>query len=338
MTSPAMTRPPRVTTACLFVGMSCALLVMYVASALANWGSIEVQEQVAKVLADDSLKAQGWTVDDVMGYLRWALMLVAAVGATGIVFAIYTARGHQASRVIITVFCGLASVAFLLGGSLLGILPAAFSIFCGTYLWSADARQWFAVKNGKIDPAELAVEKPRPNPFADATPAQPEANPAQPAAQPVATAVQPRTQKLARPDGVLIGVLIAVIMSSMVVVVCGLNAAFYLISREEYLSLINDNAMMRDAVADSGVSAASFARLIFIVCSIATVLSLAAIAAAGAAVAGNPRGRSALVVLSAITIPVAIIPFPFGLIWVAAAIATLVLLRRPDSRAWFARS
>ena len=64
---------------------------------------------------------------------------------------------------------------------------------------------------------------------------------------------------------------------------------------------------------------------------------LAATAAAGATLAGKQSGRTAFVVLSFTTSPISIIAFPIELVWTAASIATLVLLKRPEFRAWFAR-
>ncbi|MEO6471170.1 MAG: hypothetical protein ABIR57_04850 [Aeromicrobium sp.] len=88
MNAPALTRPPRVTTACLYVGLSCLILLFGAGSTLANWGSIEVQDQVRKVLAEEPFKTYGLEVTDVMGWLRWALIGAAAVAAAGIVFAV----------------------------------------------------------------------------------------------------------------------------------------------------------------------------------------------------------------------------------------------------------
>ncbi|MGZ8758603.1 MAG: hypothetical protein ACXWXV_03385 [Aeromicrobium sp.] len=332
------------TTACLFVGLSCAMLLFYVTSTLSDWGSIRVQDQIAEVLADDRLNPSGLEVTDVMGWLRWALMGAAAVAVSGIVFAIYTALGHQASRVILTIMCGLGSLVFLAGG-LFGILPAAFSIGCGIYLWTPDSRLWFDVKNGKVLPPEVA-EKPRVDPFATPVPppvldrpTEPPVFPApqtatdQAARQPIAA-----TTRTPRPKSVLGAGLIGLIMSSMVALVTGVNALAYLVARGEYVRVLSENPLMQDTVREIGMSPADLTRALFIGCAIAAVAALAAVAAAGATLAGNRTGRSLLVILTILTLPISIAAFPVGLMWTAGAIVTLVLLRRPESRAWFARS
>jgi len=321
-----------VTTACLFVGLSCAMLLFYVSSTLSDWGSIRVQDQISEALADDRLNPTGLTVTDVMGWLRWALMGAAAVFVAGIVFAIYTARGHQASRVILTILCGLGSLVFLAGG-LFGIIPAAFSIGCGIYLWTPDSRLWFDVKNGKVEAPE-AAEKPRVDPFA--TPVTP------PVAEtpvettgPVAPVVAGRAPI---PKPVLGAALIVLIMSSMVAMVCGINALAYLAARGEYVRLLSENPLMQDAVRQLGMSPVDLARALFIGCATATAVALTAVAAAGATLAGKRTGRALLVMLTILTLPISIVAFPLGLMWTAGAIVTLVLLKRPESLAWFAKS
>ncbi|MDQ3157122.1 MAG: hypothetical protein M3Q98_10425 [Actinomycetota bacterium] len=333
MTSPALTRPPRVTTACLFVGFSCALLLFYVTSTLSDWGSIRVQDQIAEVLADDRLNPSGLKVDDVLGWLRWALLGAAAIAVSGIVFAIYTALGHQASRIILTIMCALGSLVFLAGG-LFGILPAAFAIGCGIYLWTPDSRLWFDVKNGKALPPEVAA-KPQVDPFATPVPPPMLDRPAETAPQSQPVDAYTRTQ---RPKSVLGAGLIALIMSSMVAFVCGINAFFYLAAKSEYVRLLSENPLMQDTVREIGMTPTELAQALFIGCAIAAVVALAAIAAAGATLAGNRTGRTLLVILAILTLPISVAAFPVGLMWTAGAIVTLVLLKRPESRLWFARS
>lgn len=308
------------------------MLLMYASSALSNWGSIEVQDQVRKVLADDRFNSAELEVSDVMGWLRWVLMGAAAMSAAGIVFAIYTALGHQASRVILTVMCALGSLVFLAGG-VFGILPAAFAIFCGIYLWTPDSRQWFAVKNGKALPPETA-EKARLDPFAStATPAVLDTT--APATADTASADTASTVRTPRPKAVLGAGLIALVMSSMVGFVTGIYVLGYLLSKGEYARLFAENPLLQDTMREVGMSSAELARAMFIGCAIAVVLALAAVAAAGATLAGMRSGRAVLVILTILTVPISIAAFPVGLMWTAAAVVTLVLLRRPESRAWF---
>lgn len=325
MTEPALMRPPRVTTACLFMGLTCAILLFMIGSMLSNWGSIEVQDQVRKALADEPLKGSGLSVAEVMGWLRWALMGAAAVISTGIVFAVYTARGHQASRIILTVMCGLSALVFLAGG-LFGVLPGAFSIGCGIYLWTADSRRWFAIKNGKAVAPVVA-----PAPVADLP------SSVAPVVASQAPADDAPAHRLPRPGSILGAGLTALIMSALVAFVCGVNALGYVLAKDEYVRVITEHAMMKDVVRQAGMTPAAFAHVVFVGCLIAAVVALLAVAAAGATLAGNRAGHIALLGLTILTLPVSVAVFPVGLVWTAAAVAVLVLLRRPESREWLGR-
>lgn len=340
MTSPALMRPPRVTTACLSVGVGCLLTLSFAAQALSDWGSLEVQEQVRSVLSDERLSSAGLEVDDVIGMLRWILMGVAAVSASGVIFAIFTARGHEASRVILTVMCGMAALLFFILG-VVGVLFAAIAIFCAVYLWTPDAREWFAIKNGRR-PAPVSASAPVSAPAAQ-TPADPfvpaTGAPVAPGVGPMGHAEvgsTPRPARPIRPNSVIAAGLIALIMSSLVVVVCGLNALAYLVDRSEYVRLLTESPLMKDTVDQLGMSPARLAELLFIGCSVAAALALTAVAATGAMVAGMTLGRIALISLTFVMLPVSVLAFPVGWLWTAGGVVTLVLLQRGESRAWFA--
>ena len=345
MTSPALIRPQKVTFACIFVGVSSLIMLVSIGSTLSNWGSIELREQIASLLADDPFRGAGLETGDVLGWLRWVLMAGAAVAAAGIILAIWTAKGHQPSRIILTVMCGLASLLFLAGG-IWGILPAAFAIGCAFYLWSSEARVWFALKNGKALPVGSnpplgghafaappeAIGSNRPEVGAPSVPAGSLAYPAAADAPPL-IAVQ-----ASRPKSVFVAALVAICASGLVALVCGVNAIAYLVAPDAYVTLLEDQPMLRDSgiLDDLGMSVATFAKVIFAVCAAVTILVLAAIAAAFLVIRGSKAGRIALVVLSAITVVLSIVTFPVGLPWTAAAITVIVCLSRPAARAWFA--
>lgn len=340
MTSPALIRPPRVTTACLFFGTICLLTLFQAGSALANWGSLEVQDGIRSALEGESLKSLDLTVDDVLGWLRVLLIGMCAIAAAGIVFAIYTAKGHQPSRVIMTALLGLSSLLFLFVG-ILGIIPAAFSIFCAIYLWTAEAQRWFAVKNGKI--AAPAVDA-RPNAFAEAPPA-PAASPdaqtvAQPAVQPgvhqgqgqVAAVAAPRP-----PSAVQAAGLVTLIGSSITFLLSGVALLVFLTtSRAEILRAYDDSpTWQRWGVSEAEISDAIDNSII--ICAVAAVLSALAIVAAIALLLNKKAGRIATLVLACITVPFGVLSI-VGLPWAIAAAVVVYLLQKAEVRSWFAAS
>lgn len=320
MNSPAVIRPPRVTTACLFLGMSCVIVLSFLVSWLSGWGSLTVQKDVRNT----------FHITEIPDWLQQALLGGAAVAAVGIVFAIYAFRGHQASRVILTVYAGLMTAVFLTQGAF-GVFPAVFAIACGIYLWTAEARQWFGITNGTIEPPEPA---PRPDPFS--VPVPPPVLEAPVEAQPAPVAVvAPPVNPGVRPQNVLFAGLIAIIMSALVAFFCGINVLLYVTAKSEYLRAFRESRMLQDEIKKTGMTVDGVASTLFVVCSIMAVAAALAIVAGAFVLAGKPLARTFLVILSVPTAAVSIILVPFGLIWAAGAIATIVLLRRPESRAWF---
>lgn len=143
----APSRPPRLTTACLFLGLASGLLAVSSFSGLSNLMSIDMRQSVTEAMSSGPLDATGISVDTVLGWMRWVLTAGTIVAACAVVFSIYAWRGHRPSRVIVTVWAGVAALFFLAGG-LWGMLPAAFCIYCAVVLWTSDVRRWFAAVNG----------------------------------------------------------------------------------------------------------------------------------------------------------------------------------------------
>src|SRR5699024_1008115 len=123
----APSRPPRLTTACLFLGLASALLAFSSFSGLSNLMSIDMRQSVSDAMSSGPFDASGVSVDTVLSWMRWVLMAGTILAACAVIFSIYTWRGHRPSRVIITVWAGVAAL-FFLGGGLWGILPAAFCV------------------------------------------------------------------------------------------------------------------------------------------------------------------------------------------------------------------
>lgn len=146
-------RPHKVTTACLVAGMGSVLVLLSVFASLSTWGSLETRQQVQEAVANAPFDVGD--VDTVLGWLRVALMGVAAMAAAGIVLAIFTAQRHRGARVALSVLAGLSALAFLATGAY-GILPAAVTAFSIVYLWSKESRAWFAGETGtsSSDPLE----------------------------------------------------------------------------------------------------------------------------------------------------------------------------------------
>lgn len=336
MNDKPLPRPPKVTVACLFIGLTCGFLLLQFISTLSQWGSIELQEQVAEAL--DGPVGVDLSVDTVLSWLRVLLNVLAAGAAAGIVLAVFAARGHQASRVLLTVTAALLALVFVSVG-LLGLLPAAFAIGCAFYLWSPEARTWYAAKNGRVTAAPAPA---RPDPFAappaGATPdaqrtaVAPAGAPAPqpgPPAQPWTGPAGPR-----RPQSVLTAAIVMLSSAGVVAGVAGLNALLYLVSPDEYVKLLEQQPLMTDSVRELDTDAETLARWMFVGCSALTVLSLLGVLAGALLLTRVKGARVFALVMCAVTFVVGLAAVPMGWPWAAAAALVVWWITRQDARAW----
>lgn len=334
-------RPSSVTSACLFVGLSCVILLVSVVQALGSWGSIEAQEQLAAVLDEQPLSGMGLSMDQALDTMRAALYVAALVCLLGVVFAIYTFRGHGPSRFVLTVVCALAAVGFILTG-LIGILLAAFVLSSAFMLWSPESRDWFALKNGRTPPVRAQRPASRVDAVAPSAvaPGRPEA-PAGPAA-PAASAPQPtpRSAGAAGRQRIPREVLIASVTTLVTWLTVGFVALMIVLSfiftTDSFADIAaSDPALaeqvetLRDTIGDVAPSWAVAALVV-------GVMSLVAAVAAVAGMLRRSAGRAGMVMLSYGGIVLSALVLPVGLPWAAAAVITIVLLNRPVARAWFA--
>lgn len=341
MNDKPLPRPPKVTVACLFIGLTCGFLLLQFISTLSQWGSIELQEQVAEAL--DGPVGVDLSVDTVLSWLRVLLNVLAVGTAAGIVLAVYAARGHQVSRVLLTVTAALLALVFVSVG-LLGLLPAAFAIGCAFYLWSPEARTWYDAKNGRVT---AAPAPPRPDPFA-APPAGATAEAQRTAAAPAGPAAAyqahqpspaqpwrgPAPAGPRRPQSVLTAAIVMLSSAGVVAGVAGLNALLYLVSPDEYVRLLQDQPLMADSVRELNTDAETLARWMFIGCSILTVVSLLGVLAGGLLLARVKGSRVFALVMCAVTFVVGLAAVPMGWPWAAAAALVVWWITRQDARAW----
>jgi len=327
----APTRPSSVTSACLFVGFSCFVLLSYVVQALSSWGSIETQEQMSSLLSERPFDSLDVSVDEALDGMRLVLFVAVAICLLGVVFAIYTARGHSPSRVALTVVCAFAAVGFVMTG-IIGVLLAAFAVSSAFMLWSQESRDWFALKNGRTPPVRVP-RAPRAVPSTDPFVQQPGAQ--------HQVALQERPAPPVGAGGIPREVMIASVTMLVTWLTVGVAALFvvlvFLFTSDSFANSTTDPALLeqieklRETTGDVGPGLAGAA----------FVLGLLSLVGAAAAVAGLLRrsiGRMGMLVLSYGGILVSAMVLPYGVLWAGAAVVTIVLLNRPVSRAWFTRA
>lgn len=338
-------RPPRpqaLTLTCIFVGVGSALLLVNLVSTLSSWGSIELQDAVREALATEPLKEAGIGLDQALDALRYAAYVGVVLTASGAVFALYAARGHRTSRVMLTILCGLAFLVFAAIG-LPGLLPAAFAGVCGWSLWTAESRRWFDQVNGRAVPAlATATRTGAADPFAAVPPSstpEVEAPATFPSAgeQP-ATPAPSRAASAARPRSVTVAV-VTTVVSCAVVGFFGLIALLVsTIGADAYRSALSEPGMAQDWLRSAGVDADQVIGLLRLSSTVWLVLSAIGLAAAIATAKRMSAGVVALRIVAALTVGVSVFFLPLGIVTAAAAVVVVVQLRRPDARAWLARA
>ncbi|GAA3523481.1 hypothetical protein GCM10022234_19710 [Aeromicrobium panaciterrae] len=301
-------RPPSVTMACVYVGLTSLIVFGYLVSALSDWGSIELQESVRDALDDPAFDGVNLSVTEVIEWLRRIAYVVVFLSIAGIVFAVFAARGHRGSRVYLTVMCGLAFVGFVAVGGLAGLLPAALAVVCAMQLWSPESRAWFDAKNG-------------------VTPARPAEPIVVPAAAPAAVAAP--TRELAKPER--IAGLVTMIGSWLVVMFSAYFVLVYTTARESYVDSISKGSTRR-AFDDLGVEPSDFVTWMFIYFVVCGVLALLACASAALLLRGVSRARTTTMVLAVVSLPMSVALVGVGWPWTAAAIVVIVMLNKREAR------
>ncbi len=336
-------RPRSVTLGCIYGGLGGILATITLIETLQGWGSLEMQEALVSGLRQVGAEAN---VDALLPTLRWVVMalLVAAIAAT--VFSFHAARGHQASRVGLTVLAALAGVIFAFAG-VAGLLPTIMAALIIYLLWSAPARQWFAVVNGRT-PLSLGAEPsvsagppaPRP-PVYD--PAQYPDHPAPPSVAPQGAGVQQPAPyatpgPAGRPRPVTLALAISGVGALFGLFGSGLVLLALVAMRDEVVRQYGSNDLLKGQLDSAGLTAEQMVTIGTWLFAAWTLVSLAGVAATAWAATGRASGWWALLIVSVLTAASAAIGLPLGLLWIVGAIVVIVQLTRPETKAWFRRA
>ena len=327
----ALPRPPAVTMACAFVGISSLLLLLELVQALTTWGTIEMQKGLEPTLT--ALRDNGFdlTMVELLRILRWVGLTSVLLAVAGVVFAAYAVRGDRVSRV------GTTAVAVILGVLVLslgwlGVLQTVLLLAAAVALWSRDARAWYDAKNRPEDEhapidvfAGAAASSSTASSLPEASTGEAPAPPAQ---------VEP-PRPTHRPKAVLAAGLVTVFGSALTGGVAALFLAVYGFARAEYVQMVQDGPFagwFEPGEIDAALQTAFWA------CVVMLPLAVTGLAAGLSLLARLPVGRVATLVLAWITAAAGVVLVPFGLLGTGAAIAVIVLLNRAESRAWTANA
>lgn len=347
MTATTPKRPPTLTATCVYLGVFALIQTISAIDLISTWNGENGADRVKVAL--EALRDSGMSQGEAESFYKGFLTVLAAMAASGIVFAIFTARGDRASRwglTIVMAVVGLFFFAGVSGGGFLDVLLGAFSVAFTTRLWRGDAKAWFrALAGHEPAPRPDVPDAPRPlvgasSPAAASTHPSAADTPAQPASPPPVTyqlppAPQPRREPLPRSVGIatwttLVASIVVAGFSALAVIVLG-------VAGDDFERYMRDSPLS-DSFIDPDMDFDAFRRRTLMIYGLALVLALGGIAAASWVLVKRRSGDVLLFVMAVVTIVMSLLAFPIGLPFGAAAIVVIVQLRKPESRRWFART
>lgn len=269
-------RPPRLVMTCVYLALAGTFHLVQSVVVLADWyGSGE--EQVKRFT--DPLVDSGMARGDAETVFRVYLAVLAMLAGAVVVFGIYTALGHGLSRILVTVLAPLMALLGLGQGMFFSIAVCVIVVMSLVQLWSLEVRRWFALLAGKEPPPEPVAAAAATWPPPQSTDlAGTQQVPAQWQGHPQAYAQGYPPRPPARRDTVKTLSLIALIVSSLLALGCGVYLLMYEFAREELVREQLDSGMnwmdlseseIRDSMAD--LAAASWVGLGL--CLVAAVVS-----------------------------------------------------------------
>jgi hypothetical protein len=351
MTDTVAKRPPTLVGACLYLGSLSAIIAIRALVFVSTWNADNRASEVAGTLRQ--LRDAGLSRADAETTYKVIVTIVAVLAACGVVFAVYTARGQQASRVGMTIVVGLsgfASFAGFIGGDFLFVMIGALAIVFLVRLWTGEIRTYFRTLAGHAPPppaapkpAVVSAAAQAPQHPASQAPTQAPGPPPGPQVQgygpPPPGYYQPVPQRPGvLPKPVSIAVWTACISSAVVVAFSALGLLSLGLIGSDYEELMRDSPLGDDLIKSAGMTYDQLYRTSLTVLGLCLALSLAGLAAAVLVLVKKRSGDVFLFVMTVVTIIASILLFPAGLPWTAAAIVSLVHLRKPESKAWFSQT
>jgi hypothetical protein len=151
-----------------FVILGSVFLVASVYDSLTTLNSVDMREEIGRVLASGSGQGLGLGVDGAVSIMRVALMVAGACAAAAAVLGVYVLQRHRQARIALSVVAVPLLLTAPFTGGLFGALVAAATLT----LWTGPARDWFAGRPVRESPRQLAERREdRPAPSRDLPPA-----------------------------------------------------------------------------------------------------------------------------------------------------------------------
>ncbi len=330
-------RPPQVTVAGWTIAIASGLLVVSVFDSLGRLRSVDMRQQLTEALDSASARGLGITVDQATDLMHVALVVTAVAAVAASILGIFVLQRHTGARIGVSVLAVPILLAAPFAGGFWGTLVACAAIL----LWTRPARDWFAGR----PPTPVLVSGPAepPEPSGPSAPLSPPAAPpslAQPPSgqpapmpywgQPVPPPAPWMPRPPVRPAQLQVACIVAAVITTATALFLMAVLAFLAIDSDALVEAVRESPEWDPSYDDRlVVPAMVLGGLVLLAWCLATlVLVLFAWR--------RHRWAWALLVASAgLATVVSMLAFPVGLLNVAAAGVTTVLLLTEPVRAWY---
>ena len=366
-------RPRQLTMAGGFVIGGSVLLLLSIFDTMAGLQSVEMRDEITKVINSPTGKGLGISVSEALTAMRVGLMVAAACAAAAAVLGVYALQRHRAARLALGVLAVPILLTAPLTGGLIGAVVAAATLM----LWSGPARDWYAGRPVRESGPALA---PRSRPSAsekqpprgadrDHYPVPPPSTPAagDPSSAPRATSLttagsstEPGTTAgfgqlptaLAAPSAgdrlpppyaatrsdseVPVTVKVACILTWVFSGVVALLYAGMLLALIFAQDRIVDYVVTSPAWQRAGLEQSALVPILWVGCLVFLAWTVGALVLAWLTWRRHNWARWLLACSAAATIVAALFAFPVGVLHQLAAVLTIVGLFGSAAREWFA--
>lgn len=317
MSSPKPERPPQVTMAGWTAIVASLLVVATGVDTVAGLHTLERRRSIELFLSTPPGNGLGLDVSSASQILHVAALVAAGLGTAVAVLGLHVLRRHRGARVGLTVLAAPLFVAGLFGGAFFASLVAVAAVL----MWVPPAKQWF----------DGPATAPPPGP--------PLPHPVPPAARPH---VPPRLvaqawQRPPRPGALVAACTLTWVFAGLALLVTALSLSVLTTDRQ---LLLDEVHRQNPDLAAQGLTDTSVVTATYVVGGVFLLWAALSLGLAGFAFAGRRWAHTALLASTA----VAILPLVLGVaigqlllvLPLGGALATVVLLLRPEVRRWLA--
>ncbi|WP_248583447.1 hypothetical protein [Nocardioides sp. InS609-2] len=339
MSEPGKTlpRPRQVTMAGWMIMLGSAFVVVTGYEVISGLRSLQSRDAVEKFLSEPPGDGLGLSVESALSILHGSAMIAAGCATAAGVLGFHILKRNRGARIALTVLAVPLFLAGIVTGGFMSSLVAVASVM----LWLQPARDWF---DGKAaPPVERAPEQrapvwPPPVPPTEQPPADPRAFDGfgKTLTAPFSTGAGKPVTDVRRPDILVVAAIITWVFAGFALISSVIGIAVVASSPDVLLDQISEQ---NPELASQGVTDATLIASTYFMGAVTVAWSALACVCAALMLRRSARAALALLVLSAFTAAICFVSTLASVVLALPALAAIVvvaLLRRADSRAWFA--